>query len=336
MAIDFPDSPAPGASFTANNKTWTFTDGKWGLVVSTMGIVGPTGPIGATGPAGGPTGATGPTGITGATGPTGATGASSTVPGPTGATGPIGATGATGAVGATGATGADGPAAGPSSITSSMIVDGTIVNADISATAAIADSKLATISTSGKVSNSATTATSSSTANAIVARDIDGNITGAAIQGTSFFTSSSFWNGTGDYYSGFPSTIFRVNMSTPLYSSNVSGRALYVSTANTIGGFSSTRRNKENIVPYVDPENKILAISPVTFDYKTGVLGEEEEQERFNHFGMVAEDLHDAGLNHLVHYGPEGQIESINYPMLSVELLGVIKNLEDRIKNLEG
>jgi hypothetical protein len=45
-----------------------------------------------------------------------------------------------------------------------------IVNSDIS-NGTITDTKLATISTSGKVSNSATTATSSNTANAIVARD---------------------------------------------------------------------------------------------------------------------------------------------------------------------
>lgn len=113
MAIDFPDSPLPGATFTANSKTWAFTDGKWALVVSTMGIVGPTGPIGATGPSGGPTGATGPTGLTGATGPTGTTGPTGptgvTGPtgtiGPTGATGPAGPTGPTGATGLTGATG---------------------------------------------------------------------------------------------------------------------------------------------------------------------------------------------------------------------------------------
>lgn len=49
MAIDFPNSPAPGASFTTNNKTWTFTDGKWALLVSTMGVAGPTGPTGPTG-----------------------------------------------------------------------------------------------------------------------------------------------------------------------------------------------------------------------------------------------------------------------------------------------
>ena len=55
------------------------------------------------------------------------------------------------------------------------IATGVIVNADINSSAAIADTKLATISTAGKVSNSATTATSSNTTSAIVARDSSGN-----------------------------------------------------------------------------------------------------------------------------------------------------------------
>lgn len=59
------------------------------------------------------------------------------------------------------------------SITSTMILDGTIV-----------DTKLATISTAGKVSNSATTATSSNTASAIVARDASGNFTAGTITAT--------------------------------------------------------------------------------------------------------------------------------------------------------
>ena len=66
-------------------------------------------------------------------------------------------------------------------ITSAMILDGTIVNADINASAAIADTKLATISTASKVSNSATTATSANTASAIVARDASGNFTAGTI-----------------------------------------------------------------------------------------------------------------------------------------------------------
>ena len=66
-------------------------------------------------------------------------------------------------------------------ITSAMIVDGAIVNADINASAAIADTKLATIATAGKVSNSATTAASANTASAIVARDASGNFTAGTI-----------------------------------------------------------------------------------------------------------------------------------------------------------
>ena len=66
-------------------------------------------------------------------------------------------------------------------VTSAMIVDGTIVNGDINASAAIADTKLATISTAGKVSNSATTATNANTASAIVARDASGNFSAGTI-----------------------------------------------------------------------------------------------------------------------------------------------------------
>ena len=69
-------------------------------------------------------------------------------------------------------------------VTSTMILDGTIVDADVNASAAIADTKLATIATAGKVSNSATTATSANTASAIVARDASGNFTAGTITAT--------------------------------------------------------------------------------------------------------------------------------------------------------
>jgi hypothetical protein len=66
-------------------------------------------------------------------------------------------------------------------VTSTMILDGTIVDGDINASAAIVDTKLATIATAGKVSNSATTATSSNTVSAIVARDGSGNFSAGTI-----------------------------------------------------------------------------------------------------------------------------------------------------------
>jgi hypothetical protein len=71
------------------------------------------------------------------------------------------------------------------------IAAGSIVNADINASAAIADTKLATISTAGKVSNSATTATNANTANAIVARDGSGNFSAGTITASLTGTASN-------------------------------------------------------------------------------------------------------------------------------------------------
>ena len=56
-----------------------------------------------------------------------------------------------------------------------------IADGDISSAAAIADTKLATISSGGKVANSATTATALATPNAIVARDGSGNFAAGTI-----------------------------------------------------------------------------------------------------------------------------------------------------------
>ena len=71
------------------------------------------------------------------------------------------------------------------------IASGVIVNADINASAAIVDTKLATIATAGKVSNSATTATDANTASAIVSRDASGNFTAGTITAALTGTASN-------------------------------------------------------------------------------------------------------------------------------------------------
>ena len=81
-------------------------------------------------------------------------------------------------------------------VTSTMIKDGTIVNADINASAAIIDTKLATIATAGKVSNSATTATNANTASAIVARDASGNFSAGTITANLTGTASAIADNT--------------------------------------------------------------------------------------------------------------------------------------------
>jgi len=82
-----------------------------------------------------------------------------------------------------------------------------ISNANIAASAAIADTKLATISTAGKVDNAATTATIANTANSIVLRDVNGafsagsisaSLNGNAATATRLATARSVYGNTFD------------------------------------------------------------------------------------------------------------------------------------------
>jgi hypothetical protein len=113
-------------------------------------------------------------------------------------------------------------------VTSTMIADGAIVNADINASAAIVDTKLATIATAGKVSNSATTAASANTASTIVARDGSGNFTAGTITAALTGAASSNVLKAGDTMTGAlvvplasastPSLTFTGDLNTGIYS----------------------------------------------------------------------------------------------------------------------
>jgi hypothetical protein len=87
-------------------------------------------------------------------------------------------------------------------VTSTMIANGTILDADINASAAVVDTKLATISTAGKVSNSATTATSALGANTIVARDGSNNFSAGTITAALTGAASSNVLKAGDTMTG--------------------------------------------------------------------------------------------------------------------------------------
>lgn len=125
-------------------------------------------------------------------------------------------------------------------VTSAKIADGTIVNGDISASAAIADTKLATISTAGKVSNSATTATNANTASAIVARDASGNFSAGTI--TAAFSGNASTATTlqtartinGVSFNG--SSNITVTANTP----NTLTRGTYLTGSNFNGGAATT------------------------------------------------------------------------------------------------
>ncbi len=120
------------------------------------------------------------------------------------------------------------------SITSADIVNGTITNTDINAGAAIADTKLATITSAGKVSNSATTATSNNTANAIVARNAAGNFTANVV--TADLVGDVTGNVTGNVSgtsSNVTGTVTETHGGTSL-TAYTKGDILYASGTNTL------------------------------------------------------------------------------------------------------
>lgn len=80
-------------------------------------------------------------------------------------------------------------------------------------------------------------------------------------------------------------------------------------------------------------------------DLPTATWIDKAELKRYNkgesqikptrYFGMIAEDLAAAGLEMLVQRNPEGGLEGIEYDRVGVALIPVIKQLKDKVKELE-
>jgi len=150
---------------------------------------------------------------------------------------------------------------------SSQITANTIVNADINSGAAIADTKLATISTAGKVNNSSTTATNTNTNSAIVARDASGNfaagtvtadLDGNASTATTLETSRNF-SITGD-------------ATAPNVSFNGSGNTTLALTLASSGVTAGTYGSATNIPTVtVDAKGRVTSISQNAVSSVTGL-----------------------------------------------------------------
>ena len=78
---------------------------------------------------------------------------------------------------------------------------------------------------------------------------------------------------------------------------------------------SSSKRYKKNIENYdISIIDKIKNINVKTFRYNQWADDEEKA------IGLIAEDLHDAGINQVVVYGDEGVVDAIDYEKLNVIL----------------
>lgn len=140
-----------------------------------------------------------------------------------------------------------------------IVASGVIDNDNISDTAGIVDTKLATISTPGKVDNTATTATSSNIVSTIVARDASGNFNAGAVtltgdigvNGGDITTTATTFNlinttATTVNTAGAATTL-NVGGTTATSTSNFAGGATIASSTKTVnvgtGGVSGSTTN---------------------------------------------------------------------------------------------
>lgn len=105
------------------------------------------------------------------------------------------------------------------------------------------------------------------------------------------------------------------------------GSDLYADVNGNVFRQGSSARYKEDITAFKDDFAKVLELEPVSFRYRdSGHAG----------VGYLAEDLHDNGLGSLVLYDNEGQPEGINYKMLPVYLLEIVKAHQEMLKQLQA
>jgi len=98
------------------------------------------------------------------------------------------------------------------------------------------------------------------------------------------------------------------------------------------GGFlrsTSALKYKQDIrdLPSID----INKFRPVIYKSKA-----EMDDQTKDHFGIIADEVDQAGITELVSYGVEGEVEGFQYERLTVVLLKTIQDLQKRIEILEN
>jgi hypothetical protein len=89
---------------------------------------------------------------------------------------------------------------------------------------------------------------------------------------------------------------------------------------------SSSLRLKENIQPFKEDFTKIFKLEPKTYIDKNAGLP---------NIGYIAEELDELGLKNLVIYNTNGQPDGIQYDKITLYLIEIIKDQQERLENLE-
>lgn len=131
---------------------------------------------------------------------------------------------------------------------------------------------------------------------------------------------------------------------TNAYNTNLTGtrRTAWLQSDGRLGYASSTRDKKASIDPAnIDPAS-VLKLEPKSFIYKAEVarrtslrINEGIDYVPKREYGLIAEDVAEAGLSQFVIYDGNGKIEGVEYSMLVVALIALAKAQDKRIVDLD-
>lgn len=118
------------------------------------------------------------------------------------------------------------------------------------------------------------------------------------------------------------------------------GANAYISPSGEVVPSTSAAKYKTDIVRTFETQmgDKLLEVPVAHWKDKEEVLAKTLDPDAKNpetYFGMIADDLDDAGLNELVEYDDKGAVRGIQYDRVALALIPLIRNYRDRITELE-
>lgn len=118
------------------------------------------------------------------------------------------------------------------------------------------------------------------------------------------------------------------------------GANAYLAPDGALVPSTSAAKYKTDIVRSFETEmgNKLLEVPVAHWKDKEEVLAKTRDsnaKDPETYFGMIADDLDDAGLKELVDYDDKGEVRGIQYDRVVLSLIPLIRNYRDRITELE-
>ncbi|WP_436675807.1 phage tail protein [Lactiplantibacillus plantarum] len=119
------------------------------------------------------------------------------------------------------------------------------------------------------------------------------------------------------------------------------GANAYLAGDGALVPSTSAAKYKTDIVRTFETQmgDKLLEVPVAHWKDKEEVLAktlDPDAKTPETYFGMIADDLDDAGLNELVEYDDKGNVRGIQYDRVALSIIPLIRNYRDRITELEN